>query len=92
MKIVSNISEMFLLWQTDIGTLATLCSHFVEVEAVENMVHVLCVNGDCGRVLHLDNFTHWNYDGEITCPDCESIFMLTVKDGQVKSATPARAY
>jgi hypothetical protein len=54
------------------------------------MVHVLCVNGNCRRVLHLDNFSHWNYDGEITCPNCECIFMLTVKDGQVASATLAR--
>jgi hypothetical protein len=79
---------MFRLWQTDIGSVATPCLHFDEVEAVLTMVHVLCVNGSCGRVLHLDNFTHWNYDGEIICPDCESIFMLTVKDGQVASTTP----
>ena len=91
MRIAKNLSGMFQLWQTDIGTVATLCLRFDEVEAVWTMVHVLCVNGDCGRVLHLDNFTHWNYDGVITCPDCESIFMLTVKDGQVASTTPARA-
>jgi uncharacterized CHY-type Zn-finger protein len=82
---------MFRLWQTGIGTVATRCLHFDEVEDVLTMVHVLCVNGNCGRVLHLDNFTHWNYDGEITCPDCESIFMLTVKDGQVASTTPSTA-
>jgi hypothetical protein len=55
------------------------------------MVHVLCLNGNCRRILHLDNFLHWNYDGEISCPNCECVFMLTVKDGQVASATLARA-
>jgi hypothetical protein len=54
---------------------------------VKTLVHVLCINGDCRRMLHLDNFSHWNYDGEITCPSCESTFMLIVKDGQVISAT-----
>jgi len=52
------------------------------------LVHVLCLNGNCGRMLHLDNFSHWNYEGEISCPNCESTFMLRVKDGQVISTTP----
>jgi hypothetical protein len=55
------------------------------------LVHVLCINGDCGRMLHLDNFSHWNYEGQISCPNCEHTFMLRVKDGQVISTTPIGA-
>ena len=56
-----------------------------------DLVHVLCINGNCGRMLHLDNFSHWNYEGEISCPNCECTFMLRVKDGQVISTAPMRA-
>jgi hypothetical protein len=55
------------------------------------LVHVLCINGNCGRMLHLDNFSHWNYEGKIICLNCEHSFMLRVKDGQVISTTPIGA-
>jgi len=42
-------------------------------------------------MLHLDNFTHWNYEGEATCPNCRCTFIVAVKDGQVISATSMRA-
>jgi len=49
------------------------------------MVHVVCLDPECRRAIHLDDPSHWNYEGTIACPRCGATMTVMVRDGKLIS-------